>query len=41
MSVVEYMHTLGQQARAAAAALAQTPTAQKNAALVAKRARRV
>lgn len=35
MSVVEYMHTLGQQARAAAAALAQTPTAQKNAALVA------
>lgn len=35
MSVVEYMHTLGQQARAAAAALALTPTAQKNAALVA------
>lgn len=35
MSVIEYMHTLGQQARAAAAALAQTPTAQKNAALVA------
>lgn len=35
MSVAEYMHTLGQQARAAAAALAQTPTAQKNAALVA------
>ena len=35
MSVVEYMHTLGQQSRAAAAALAQTPTAQKNAALVA------
>jgi glutamate-5-semialdehyde dehydrogenase len=35
MSVIEYMHTLGQQARAAAATLAQTPTAQKNAALVA------
>lgn len=35
MSVIEYMHTLGQQAREAAATLAQTPTAQKNAALVA------
>lgn len=35
MSVVEYMHTLGQQARVAAARLAQSPTAQKNAALVA------
>lgn len=35
MSVLEYMHELGQQARAAAAVLAQTPTASKNAALVA------
>jgi len=35
MSVLEYMHTLGQQARAAAADLAQAPTAKKNAALVA------
>ncbi len=35
MSVLEYMHALGQQARAAAAVLAQTPTASKNAALVA------
>ena len=35
MSVLEYMHTVGQQARAAAADLAQIPTASKNAALVA------
>jgi len=35
MSVLEYMHTVGQQARAAAADLAQVPTASKNAALVA------
>ena len=35
MSVLEYMHTVGKQARAAAADLAQIPTASKNAALVA------
>jgi glutamate-5-semialdehyde dehydrogenase len=35
MSVFEYMHILGQQARAAAALLTQASTARKNAALIA------